>query len=207
MKITIPGNGVLPMNVYGHFFTCLSSTAAFELTINSDARRTLSGGQIIGSLQGPSIKSLVFRETSGADCEVEFEVGDEQIQINPQVVAGTINAITNIANNITNCTAALRLQFLKTVTAPGTPEALKGAQTYFRAVRLIARKGLNGKSAAQANTGNVYLGVSAAANEQPIVLAPGDEMTIEPALGVKEDFQTWYVDSDNAGDGVVAIYH
>ena len=202
MTITIPANGVSVLTAFGPIFTCLSCTATFKLTIGNQEERTVSAGQSIGSKDGAPVRHLVFRDTSGSNCTVEFEVGNEPIQVNQQIAAGTITSISNLANDIANCVAATPLQFAKPSSTPGTPVALTATQTFFRRATILAKKSLAGA----ANTGDVRIGPSATASQQPYVLAAGDEIVLEAPLGAKWNFQSWYLDVDNSGDGVVIIY-
>jgi hypothetical protein len=90
----------------------------------------------------------------------------------------------------------------KTVTTPGTAEALVGSETYVRSLTLQAKK------AAGDNTGNVFIGVSGldqGVNEM-IELEPGQTFTLTAPAGTKINIATLYIDADNAGDGVVGIY-
>lgn len=98
-------------------------------------------------------------------------------------------------------------QFVKNVTAAGTPEQLKAAATYFMKAVVLGRKGLGPtSSAANVNTGTVRIGPAAAANLQPFELAPGDERVLLPPVGQRWNLADWYVDAVTNGDGVVVLY-
>lgn len=107
-----------------------------------------------------------------------------------------------IASDIKCCVPATPAQFVKTVAAAGTPEALTASRTYFRQAIFKAVKALAGT----ANTGDVKLGFASPVNEQPIVLTPGDTYVLQPTPGEKWDFATLYLDAATNGDGVVVIY-
>lgn len=96
-------------------------------------------------------------------------------------------------------------QALITNTNPGTPKVLATTTTEFRTLLLIACKSLAGPTAAP-NTGTVYIGNSAAADEQPLEMSPGSERSFDAADGKRESLQKWYLDVDTSGDGVVAIW-
>ena len=104
-------------------------------------------------------------------------------------------------STLTDAVETALTQVIQTVAAVGTPEAIAGAGTFFRYATLIAKK-----AARVANTGIVYLGVTAGNDTQPIEMNPGDIFTIEAPPGEKYDFDNWYVDVLNAGDGVIVIY-
>jgi hypothetical protein len=90
----------------------------------------------------------------------------------------------------------------KTVTTPGTAEAIVGSEAYVRSLTLQAKK------AAGDNTGNVFIGVSGldqGVNEM-IELEPGQTFTLTAPAGTRINIATLYIDADNAGDGVVGIY-
>ena len=96
-------------------------------------------------------------------------------------------------------------QFLKTTTIAAGPTCLVSKCTNYRSLKLIACKGLNGPTAAP-NSGLVRIGNSAAANEQPLEMNPGDERSFDAAAGKQEDMSKWYLVVAADGDGVVAIY-
>lgn len=107
-----------------------------------------------------------------------------------------------IANNIHNCVLCTPGQFVITTTGVAGITPLTTAATHFRKAILMAKKDLTGTD----NADIVALGPSAEANEQPIVLQPGDSYVLEAPLGAKWDFRDWnfLVAADN--DGLVVIY-
>jgi hypothetical protein len=107
-----------------------------------------------------------------------------------------------LANGINYCIPCRPLQFAATTTIAAGPTPITAAQTYFRKATILAKKAVAGT----ANSGNIQLGPSATASEQPYTLAPDDEITLEPPLGAKWDFTDWYITVANDNDGVVVIY-
>lgn len=92
-------------------------------------------------------------------------------------------------------------EFSKVVAAPGTPEALTAALTTFRSATLVANK-----AARTVNTGTVYLWSTSGNDTQPFPILPGKIAEIVAPGGFKFDFQDFYLDVDNAGDGVQVVF-
>ena len=92
-------------------------------------------------------------------------------------------------------------QIIKLVAATGTPEAVAVNGTFFKTALFIGNK-----AARTANTGKVWLGVTAGDGTQPIGLDAGAQRTIEAPEGQKYDLNDWYVDVETANDGVLVIY-
>ena len=107
-----------------------------------------------------------------------------------------------LANGINYCVPCQPEQFATTTLIATGPTPIAASQTYFRKATILAKKALAGT----ANTGNIQLGPSGTASEQPYTLGPDDEITLEPPLGAKWDFQDWYITVANDNDGVVVIY-
>ena len=92
-------------------------------------------------------------------------------------------------------------QLVKTVAAYGTPEAVSSTDKYFRWAWI------HGKNAVRTNnTGNVYLGVTATNDEQPLTVFPGGEITSKAPAGCKFNWANWYLDVATNADGVVITY-
>lgn len=107
-----------------------------------------------------------------------------------------------IINDINYCKLTTALQFVQTNTAAGVPVALTANPTHFRKATVLGKKALDGT----VNVGNVNIGPSATASQQPYVIAPGDEVELAAPLGAKWNFADWFLDTLNDGDGVVVIY-
>ena len=95
--------------------------------------------------------------------------------------------------------------FLKTSTAAAAPVALKSTITNYNTATLIACKGLNGPTASP-NTGTVKIGSSGNANEQPVEMAPGDQVVFKAPSGGLWDLQGIFLKVATDGDGVVVEY-
>lgn len=93
------------------------------------------------------------------------------------------------------------------VTNPSTtvPAQLSTVPKNYQWVTFIACKSLQGPTASP-NTGKVYLGFSATANQQPLELAPGAQLTILVGAAQMYDFSQLYLAVLNANDGIVAFY-
>lgn len=90
----------------------------------------------------------------------------------------------------------------QTVAAPGTGVAIGAGGTNATWFILTAQK------VTGANTGDVYVGTSSVdrMTNRQIVLAPGESFDHNAAAGTNTDLNDWYVDADNAGDGVTCVY-
>ncbi len=93
-------------------------------------------------------------------------------------------------------------QFLVTTTTAAGPTQFSSAVKNFRRATVLACKALDGT----VNVGNVKIGQSSAADEQPYVLTPGDEILLEAAPKARLDFSTWYFTVAENSDGLVIIY-
>lgn len=200
-SITIPakvGNrkGVLPVVVSGRVFSCITSTAEFFVQPDDGQRRSARKGSTWGNPGATRFNRLLFLNDTAADIDVTFFAGDQENHPNTPLDGDTTVPAELVM------TAAIPTQFLKAIAAAAPPTALAAAQTFFRKATVLAKKSLSGTL----NVGNVRIGASAAAGEQPYELAPGDEVVLQPAVGQKWNFQNWYLDVDTDDDGVVVIY-
>ena len=96
-------------------------------------------------------------------------------------------------------------QFLVTNSSTSIPTQLSTVPKNYQWVTFIACKSLQGPTAGP-NAGKVYLGFSATANQQPLELAPGAQLTILVGAAQMYDFSQLYLAVLNANDGVVAFY-
>jgi hypothetical protein len=85
------------------------------------------------------------------------------------------------------------------VAVPGTAEALVGTATFCVSLALVARG---------TNVGAVYIGNATVDKDssKQTILSPGNSMSIDAPLGYKIGVHDWYVDADNANDGVDFVY-
>jgi hypothetical protein len=112
-----------------------------------------------------------------------------------QSTPGTTNGVTVNANP--SSTAATLTQGTKAVTAAGTPERLIGSTTKVESVEIFARK-----APGTANTGAIYIGISASGGANYRVLAPDESFSISAPAGKKIDLNTIYIDAANSADAV-----
>lgn len=186
--ITIPANGTYPLRVKASVLVITAANNPFDVETDRDGIRTMAVDRKLGTPGGRPFTRLIFYETAGTDNTVTFYLGDTDF-------------ISNTPSN-TGITAGFGAPFVKTNATPGTPVPLKAASKWFRKARLIARRDLNALGGV-ANTGNVVIGGGdSAVGKQAILLAPGDELTIEAPAGQTWDFYQVYLDVANAGDGV-----
>jgi len=97
-------------------------------------------------------------------------------------------------------------QILVTATTATSPKQVSSVMKQFRNALVIAQKSLDGAAAGKTNTGIVYLGQSATADEQPIAMSPGDERVFAAPAGAMWDLSQWYMAVASNGDGLVIIY-
>jgi hypothetical protein len=196
--------GVVSQEVSGSVFYCVAATASFLIRVADQGAQTMSAGRTFGSPSAPGrgFGSLTFENTSGSAITVTYWVGYENFVADPTVNVSTGEITATMSNTLAGAAAASPTQFAKTVASAGTPESLTAGASNFRKALLYAYKTV----ARGANTGNVRIGVGPAASSQIIQLSPGDEYIIEAPTGAKFDFQDWYIDADNNGDGVVVLY-
>lgn len=93
-------------------------------------------------------------------------------------------------------------QLVKTSTTPGTPVALVATDTYCQQAVIFGYKAL----ARTANTGDVYLGLSATASQQPLVLKSEESYLLGGQMK-RLNLAELYLDVANSGDGVVVMYY
>lgn len=184
-------------------FACTAATADFLVRPNNENYKRMKAGRRFGSeISKATFHHLTFHNDSAASNTIHYTIADEEISFEAQVDAVTSVVSSAISNEITTCIAATPSQLLKTMLAADAPSPLAAVQTYFRKAIVYGVNTLAGV----ANTGSVYIGPSAAANQQPIEIAPGAEYVLEPPNGAKWNLADWYLDVGTNGDGVVVIY-
>ena len=94
-------------------------------------------------------------------------------------------------------------QITKTVSATGTPEALGSGSVRAHSITFFGMK-----AARTDNAGRVYIQVASGNDTAGAPLDPGDSVTFT-ANGADEYYTDaqFFIDVENAGDGVVAIYN
>lgn len=199
---TVAANGSYgPMDWPGTNFLVLESSADTETDLLVRLDNSADLPAIVGlPYEAPShgldrFSQVYFKNTTATDITVRVYAGDLIARDQRKVFSGTVDA-SIVA------TAGTPLQFLKTSTAAAAPVALSATALTFRTATVLAQKALDGTL----NTGNVKLGFSAAADEQPIELAPGDQQVFEVPVGQEWDFQSLYLKVATNGDGVVVLY-
>ena len=153
------------------------------------------------------IKTIVRMDTSldsiesntgSIQAEVEtIDVSCDSIEANTQAIETAVEALTTLAG----ATEVTPTQITKTVAAIATPEAIAADGTYFRTATLIGKK-----AARTNNAGTVYIGIGATNDTQAYPVQPGESITLTMPAGEKGDLNDWYIDAENAGDGLVVIY-
>lgn len=199
--------GVVHEGVSGSVFYCVLATAALVVRPQDQGPITVQTGRTFGTpvaQGGRPFGALTFENSSGSDIDITFMVSDEAFDAEKVTFIDTTGLVVNTAmkNDIAECVLVAPAQFAKTVSSAGTPEALTASASYFRKAIAYAYKTV----ARGANTGNIRIGVGSGAGQQLIQMTPGDEYVIEAPTGARMNFQNWYIDADNNGDGVVMVY-
>jgi len=189
----------------------VASIAAGDNNIgNVDVLTIAAGDNNIGNVD---VLSIAAGNNNIGDVDVaSIAAGDNNIgNVDVLTIAAGDNNIGNVdivtlpavdlAATLTNAVLAVPTQIIKTIAAIATPEALAADGTFFRKATLIGLK-----AARTANVGNVYLGIGATNDTQPLQIAPSEVITITAPTGAKYDLNDWYLDVLNAGDGVAVIY-
>ena len=198
--ITLAASGSLTIAARGKVVAIVSSTAGFDLRLGNGSPVGMNAGRVLGSAASKTIwKSLTFIDTSGSANTITFTFGDEDIKVETAV---TTAVTTSISNSIANCIAATPTQLLKTTTVAASPAVVAASATYFRKAIIYAVKTLAGA----VNTSDVNLGFSGTASQQPILIPPGGEYTLEPPNGAKWNLADLYLTVATNGDGVVILY-
>lgn len=194
--ITIPANGSLgPMEWPGTGFRVLEATDQFYVAFDDSPFLPATVGLPYDSPALDAFSKVRFQNRTGSVVNATIYAGTLVTRDERKVFSGTVDATLVPAD-------ATPEQFLKTSTAAAAPVALSGVPISFRRATVLAKKALDGTD----NAGNVRIGPSGAPNEQPFLMAPGDEVTLQPAVGQQWDFADWFLDVDNDNDGVVVIY-
>lgn len=110
---------------------------------------------------------------------------------------------TNFAVSVSSAAdAALTFGTIsKTVAATAAPEQLSAAATQFRHAAFVGNK-----SARTANTGTVWIQFAAADSSAAVPLEAGTLLTVKAPPGRYYTANTFWIDVENAGDGVQVIY-
>ncbi len=199
--ITIPAAGVFTIHASGKYFLVTALNGPFSvITSNGDEYDFVETGSAFGNDQAPTFGKLTFYNNTGAPVTITFYVSNSPIKTSDVNVTSTVTATATLTNTLTNCALEAEYQIQAAANVANVANAFTNPGTYFRRAIIVSQKTLD----RAANTGNVYIGNSAA--HQPITLAPGDVWTIEADTGGKRDLGAWYVQAPNAGDGVSILY-
>jgi hypothetical protein len=199
-SLTIPAAaggrpGLKNLNVGGLWIVCLVASGPLRVAVDSVDHGRLQTGGSRGAF-ATRFRRVTLYNDSAAIITTTVDVGDEELKPNtPQGDSSTIPVELQM-------TEATPTQFLKTSTAAAAPVALTAVETLFRKATVMAKKSLDGT----VNVGDVRIGASATASQQPYLMAPGDEIVLQPAFGQNWNFQDWYLDVDTNADGVVVIF-
>jgi hypothetical protein len=201
ITIIIPATGVATEHGPGKFFLCTATNGAFTVRTSAgdeyDFSEPNSG---FSSSDGRGWGTLTFYNRTAAPVTVIFQSSDSPIKLPDVAVANQapVSVTSTLTNTLATCADENENELQ--VTASAAAAAFIGVATKFRRAILIAQKNLD----RIANTGNVYIGVSA--GHQPILLAPGDTWIIEADTGAKRNFANWFISADNVGDGVSILF-
>ena len=206
MKVLIPAAvngtpGSFPLAAVGKFFLCNGTTGTFRARLGETDIAINNPGDGFGSANDVPFSKLFLYNDGPAAVTADISVTTERVNVATTSVSNAVNTASVITNILTSCTEAVPAQFLKTGNVGG-PQALAGAPSYFRWALVMGFKDLAGTP----NAANVKLGYAAAANQQPITIAPGDIFALPIPDGCKVNFQNLYLAITNAGDGLVVLF-
>jgi hypothetical protein len=118
-----------------------------------------------------------------------------EITLNGDVTVGAVSIDQPIADSV----HVAPFNGTENVAVPGTGVPLLGAATYAISLVVVARG---------TNVGAVYIGDASVDKDtsKQLILSPGNSMSLDAPLGYKISLHDWYIDADNANDGVDFIY-
>ena len=191
--VTDATKGVLLMGTEGGGGANLPGTAR---AINVDA-----DGDSQVDVKSSALPSGAATEVTVAAIDITLgspaQAGEVAIAIpDPATEAKQDSIITKLTREEKNPTA-----LTQAVAAPGTREAFAATQqiVYFE-VRAGKIDGVN--------AGNVYIGTNTVNKDtdKGIILFPGDTHRFVAPEGISTDLDAWFIDADNAGDGITGYY-
>jgi len=173
-----------PLNVPN--YTALSSDIGLDGIIPGVARK----GNVV-LLTDTGIWKVVLDDLTLGDYALP-------ISFNGSVDIGAVH----LSQDLTDSIEISPVSGTKSVTVPGTAEALAGSDLFAMSLNVFPIPG---------NAGNVYLGDAGVdkTTSQQIILAPSSGgVSVEAPVGYKINLADWYIDCEagNAGDGVKFIY-
>jgi len=207
INIVIPaatGNvpGVWNLSGTVQYFKVVNLSGQFDVRAGNSQTTMLNPGDGFGNAGSAVYTALTFYNFGGVAIAATVYCGLEPCTLATTAINSTVTATATLSNVLTLCIEAVPRQFC-TIGAVGNPVALSAGVTFFRRCLLIAAKSLGGA----ANGGNISLGFSSVAGQQPIQLSPGDTYLLDmAAVGSKVNFQYLYLAISVAGDGCVAIF-
>jgi len=207
--VAIPANGVATFQGSGKYFLLTALTGAIRVLTNHNEEYDFSESNSgFGNDLSQPFGKLTFYDSSGVANSITFYVSDSPIKTSDVNVTSSVSVTANMSSPLSTSAEIVPGQFLKTNTIGAGPVRLANAGTYATRVTVIARKTLNPTDdGGTANAGNVMLGVSATAHQQPIELAPGDVWEFSVDSGRKLDMGKIYLAVLNDNDGVVVLYY
>ena len=206
MKILIPGAvggnpGNYNLAAVGKFFLCNSTTGTFRVRLNETDINITNPGDGFGSATDAAFSKLILFNAGATQVIADVSVSTEKINFASTAISSVVTTASSITNVLASCTEATPAQFLITGNIANAV-AMANGETYFRWALVLGVKDLAGTL----NAGNVKIGYAAAANQQPITIAPGDIFAIPIPDGGKVNFKNIYLAIANAGDGLVALF-
>lgn len=197
--IQIPPDDVPQVILLGAFRYLLIKVASQPFLLSFDRGSTFQLVSQNMNFVRPDSDRIIVKAYGGSASTVTLFYGMEPVTSQDTVVTSVGDS--NLVNNLAKCAEIVPGQILKTMNV-GAPQSFVGVATYYRWAIIQAQKSFAGA----ANAGNVRIGVSAAANSQPIELAPGDTYALQVPTGAKVNFQNWYLSVANNGDGITVLY-
>jgi hypothetical protein len=208
LTITIPAAGNSP----GAFSYHGSGKYFLVTALNGPFRVISSKGDEYAFTENntsPTFGKLTFYNDTGTPVTITFYVSNTSIKVADVSVSSAVTVQTALTNTLAGCAAAAPGEALVTVAAAGTPVAFvaQAGTTFARTIICIPQKTIAPVSkGGAANAGTVYVGVGPGGGQQSLPLLPGVPFIFQADTGAKFDLNSFSLDADNVGDGLVIIY-
>lgn len=209
LSITIPAkvgqrDGVFPVVVpASEVFACIAATAEFQVAPDTAEKRSARKGSAWGNPGAKTFSRLTFFNSSASDIDVTFFAGNADNRPNTPLADGNVVIVTDPAEN----TTAAFAEFFKVVAGSNVAEAITAAALYFQKVWLYPAKSAVATGGFTANTGDIYIGTSAACFSEKKTNTDVDlPYYIEAPTGQNLPLSSIRIIAVNIGDGVFVRY-
>ena len=172
----------------------LDATGTTQTVATNDALATLLTALLAKDFSTQATLSALLTKILAAPAtEAKQDTGNTSLAS----IDGKLTVVSTRQSASISTTAATLTQGAKAVAAAGTPERLVATSTLVESVELHARK-----SPTVANTGNIYVGISATAGQNLRALIPGESFTIVAPPGKMIDTRNIFLDAATSADAV-----